>query len=421
LRKTYISSESMGGVVLLLSAVAALIWVNSDAWASYEALIHMKLGLRLGDFVFERDLRFLVNDGLMTFFFLVAGMEIRHALHDGALANWQQAALPLVAACGGVLLPALIFASLNFDEVRLRGWAVPTATDIAFAVGILALLGRTIPANLRIILLSLAIIDDVMAVIIIALFYSSGLELFGVVVALLGLAWVFLWQRLRISSAWFYCLPAAILWLGLWQTGIHPSLAGVVLGLVTPPRLSTSRHDLLQQITQILERLHKIEEKGDEEKRLLRQIHNHQRDMVAPVIRVPLILQPWVTFGVMPVFAFANAGVRFGELDFGFEGSSLIVLGIGGGLLLGKPLGVVIASYLAVKSGLCRLPPQLDWAGMVLVGLLAGIGFTMAIFVAMLAFVDVHYLAAAKIGILVGSGLSALIGLGFGLIYRSRW
>jgi len=387
LRISFISRESMGGVILLISAILALIWANSAVHDSYHALLGMKLDLDFKYFSFNQDVHFIINDGLMTFFFLIAGMEIRHALHEGALSNWQQAALPLVAACGGVLVPALIFASLNFDDVRLRGWAVPTATDIAFAVGILALLGRAIPANLRIILLSLAIIDDVIAVMIIALFYSSGLDFSGALIALLGVAWVFLWQRLGFASAWFYCLPAALLWFGLWQTGIHPSLAGVILGLVTPPFLVASKN---------------------------------QRYLVAPVIRVPLVLQPWVTFGVMPLFAFANAGVRFTEIDFNFEGTSLIIVGASAGLLLGKPLGVLAASYLAVKLGLCRLPPQLDWAGMALVGLLAGIGFTMAIFVSMLAFDDSHYLAAAKIGILTGSALSALVGLGFGLVYRTR-
>jgi len=418
-KKHAISGESMGGGGLLACAALALIWVNSPMQASYEALLHMPLRFGFFGFSFEKDLHFLINDGLMTFFFLIAGMEIRHALHDGALKNWQQAALPLVAACGGVIIPAVIFVFFNFDASRLRGWAVPTATDIAFAVGILALLGRAIPANLRIILLSLAIIDDVIAVMIIAVFYSSGLDPQGLILVMLGLGWVFLWQYIAFASAWAYCLPAAILWLGLWQTGIHPSLAGVVLGVVTPVHLTTSRSELLRKMRWILDQLQRSERdrEGEEEKHLLRQIRNHQRDMVAPIIRVPLVLQPWVTFGVMPIFAFANAGVRLSEFDLSAEGTGMILLGVSVGLLIGKPLGVLVTSYLAVRFGLCRLPPQLDWAGMVLVGLLAGIGFTMAIFVAMLAFDDVYYLAAAKIGILTGSGLSALLGLGFGFFY----
>jgi len=422
LRNKRISAESMGGVALLISATIALIWVNSDLYHSYEALIHMPIGFRLGDFVLEKDVHFLINDGLMTFFFLVAGMEIRHALHDGALANWRQAALPLVAACGGVVMPALVFISLNMQEGRMIGWAVPTATDIAFAVGILALLGRAIPANLRIILLSLAIIDDVIAVIIIALFYSSSLDWQGAMIALFGLALIFLWQRMRVASAWFYCLPAAIIWFGLWQTGIHPSLAGVVLGLVTPPHLVAPRHELLNHIARSLQQLQKSggKEPQIKEPQILHQIRKNGRDLMAPLVRVPLILQPWVTFGVMPIFAFANAGVRFTDIDLTVEGTWPILFGVGGGLLLGKPVGILLASWLAVKFGLCRLPTQLDWMGMMLIGLLAGIGFTMAIFVAMLAFIDVHYLAAAKIGILAGSGLSALLGLGFGFSYRRR-
>jgi len=418
LLKKFLKSESMGGVVLLVSAAIALIWSNSAALGSYEALMKMELGFRIGHFVFERNVHFLINDGLMTFFFLVAGMEMRHALHDGALANMKQAALPLVAACGGVAMPALIFVCLNGEEARLIGWAIPTATDIAFAIGVLALLGRAIPADLRIILLSLAIIDDVIAVVIIALFYSDGLDMNGAVLAMAGVAWVFLWQRIGVASAWGYCLPAIILWFGLLKTGIHPSLAGVILGLVTPPRLVSSRIELLGQMARALRKLQNRDEK--EEQYLLQQIRKNQRDLIAPIIRVPLVLQPWVSFGVMPIFAFANAGVPLTNIDFSHVGMGEILFGVGGGLLIGKPLGVLAASYLAVKIGLCRLPPQLDWMGMTLIGLLAGIGFTMAIFVAMLAYADPYYLAAAKIGILVGSCLSVLLGLGFGLFYCAR-
>jgi len=410
----------MGGIILLISAAIALIWANSPFHASYESLLHLPLAFRIGDFIFEKNLHFFINDGLMTFFFLIAGMEIRHALHDGALANWQGAALPLVAACGGVIVPALIFLSLNGASARFVGWAVPTATDIAFAVGILALLGRAIPVNLRIILLSLAIIDDVIAVIIIALFYSTGLDIYGAVIAVFGLGLVFLWQKMRIVSAWAYCVPASILWFGLMKTGIHPSLAGVVLGLVTPVHLIMSKPKLLEKMRHAVEQLPCALEKAPQGYHLLRQIRNHQRDLMAPIIRVPLILTPWVTFGVMPSFAFANAGVRLAEVDLSVEGSMAIMFGVGAGLVVGKPFGVLAVSWLAIRLGLCRLPEQLDWVGMALIGILAGIGFTMAIFVAMLAFVDAPYLAAAKIGILIGSCLSALLGLGFGLIYRSR-
>jgi len=420
IRNQWISKEAMGGLALLISAAFALIWANSPFHKSYDALLHVPLSFRIGDFFFEKDLHFFINDGLMTFFFLVAGMEIRHALHDGALARWQQAALPLVAACGGVIMPALIFLSLNANSVRLSGWAVPTATDIAFAVGILALLGRAIPANLRIILLSLAIIDDVIAVIIIALFYSSGLDASGALIAFLGLVLVFLWQKLRIASAWGYCLPAAILWFGLMQIGIHPSLAGVVLGLVTPVHLMASRTQLLEKMRNAVERLPQNGQETEQERHVLRQIRVSGRDLIAPIIRVPLILAPWASFGVMPVLAFANAGVRLADIDLSVAGSLPILFGVGAGLFIGKPLGVLAATWLAVKFKLCRLPPQLDWAGMALVGILAGIGFTMALFVAMLAFIDAHYLAAAKIGILVGSFLSAFLGLGFGLLYRRR-
>jgi len=314
------------------------------------------------------------------------------------------------------------FLSLNAGLEQSVGWAIPTATDIAFAVGILALLGSTIPANLRIILLSLAIIDDVIAVMIIAIFYSNGLDMNGAIITFLGISLVFLWQKMHIASAWAYVMPAAILWFGLLKTGIHPSLAGVVLGLVTPPRLVKSKQELLQHMRFAVAQLSKNQEQATSKTtQLLKNLSQSQRDLVAPIIRVPLVLSPYVTFGVMPIFAFANAGVRLGDVDLSMAGALPLLLGIGGGLLIGKPLGVLAASNLAVKIGLCRLPPQLDWAGMTLIGLLAGIGFTMAIFIAMLAFVDAPpFLAVAKMGILTGSFLSALLGLGFGLFYCRR-
>ncbi|KEG19891.1 Na+/H+ antiporter NhaA [Bartonella bacilliformis] len=415
----FLHIEAMSGGVLLLAAAIALILANSKYTSLYEAFWHTPLGFNFGYFNLSWDLHFWVNDILMTVFFLVAGMEIRREIHEGALASVKQAILPIVAAIGGVCIPAIIYLSFNFNGGHIYGWAVPTATDIAFALGILALLGKVIPSNLHIILLSLAIIDDIMAVLIIAFFYSTNLDPSGLAIAAAGIALVFFFQWISFASAWLYVLPGAIIWWGLMVTGIHPSLAGVILGMMTPV---FPTRNLVSPLTTLSNAIQTLQEKNTNTdlhhiSTTLKKMRKGQRDIVAPVIRIQKELHPWVAYGVMPIFAFANAGVSFANFDLSSHKSFLIVLGIIIGLCIGKPLGILVASYLAVKSGLCRLPPHVTWTGILLIGFLAGIGFTMSIFVSMLAFQDIVQLNSAKIGVLCGSGLSALAGLGYGLIY----
>ncbi|MGQ3115296.1 MAG: Na+/H+ antiporter NhaA [Hydrogenophaga sp.] len=379
----FLHIEAVSGVVLLLAAAIALIWANSPAAASYHALWHAPLTLGIGPYVSVQSLHFWINDALMAVFFLVVGMEIRREIHEGALASLPLAALPLAAALGGVLVPALIYVALNTDPTTLRGWAVPTATDIAFAVGVLALLGRSIPGNVRVLLLALAIIDDIVAVLIIAVFYSGGLDFSGLLVAGLGIFMVLGLQRIGIGSAWAYVVPGAVLWLGLLQTGAHPTLAGVVLGLMTP--------------------VLPVRLRGE-----------------APVTRVQRALHPWVAYAVMPLFALANAGVTLDGVDLASGSAQAVTLGVVLALVLGKPLGVLGASWLAVRLGLCRLPDGVTWSGVGLVGLLAGIGFTMSIFIATLAFDDAQLLGAAKLGVLLASLLAAVLGLSWGFLQAWR-
>jgi NhaA family Na+:H+ antiporter len=379
----FLHIEAVSGVVLLLAAAIALIWANSPAAASYHALWHAPLTFGIGPYVSVQSLHFWINDALMAVFFLVVGMEIRREIHEGALASLPLAALPLAAALGGVLVPALIYVALNTDPTTLRGWAVPTATDIAFAVGVLALLGRSIPGNVRVLLLALAIIDDIVAVLIIAVFYSGGLDFSGLLVAGLGIFMVLGLQRIGIGSAWAYVVPGAVLWLGLLQTGAHPTLAGVVLGLMTP--------------------VLPVRLRGE-----------------APVTRVQRALHPWVAYAVMPLFALANAGVTLDGVDLASGSAQAVTLGVVLALVLGKPLGVLGASWLAVRLGLCRLPDGVTWSGVGLVGLLAGIGFTMSIFIATLAFDDAQLLGAAKLGVLLASLLAAVLGLSWGFLQAWR-
>ncbi|MGV3653893.1 MAG: Na+/H+ antiporter NhaA [Noviherbaspirillum sp.] len=419
----FLHIEAVSGIVLLLAAAAALIWANSPAADSYHALWHTPLSIGVGGLAFSQSLHFWVNDALMTVFFLVVGMEIRREIAEGALASWQLASLPLAAALGGVVVPALIYLACNGEPAQRQGWAVPTATDIAFAVGVLALLGRGIPSNLRIFLLALAIIDDVMAVLIIAAFYSGGLDYTGLAVAVLGMLMVLGLQRMGIGTAWAYVVPGAVLWLGLLKTGAHPTLAGVVLGLMTPvfPR-RTSEHPL-DVIRRMVDKLgihaRETSPQADALSMTLKELGKAQREILPPVTRVQMALHPWVAYGVMPLFALANAGVTLDGVDLGGAASS-VVLGIVLALVLGKPLGIIAVSWIVVRLGWSRLPPGVTWSGFVLVGMLAGIGFTMSIFIAMLAFEDAALLNAAKLGVLAASLSAAVLGLAWGAVYKKR-
>ncbi|WP_369726432.1 MULTISPECIES: Na+/H+ antiporter NhaA [unclassified Bradyrhizobium] len=377
----YLHVEAVSGAVLLVAAMAAMLWANSPFAHAYHDFWNHPVVLGSGDFAFTTSLHFWINDALMTIFFLVVGLEIRRELHEGALSKFDQAVLPVVAALGGIAVPALIYLGFNSVAGRGHGWAIPTATDIAFAVGVLALLGRSIPANVRVFLLALAIIDDIVAVLIIAMFYTSGLDLSGFIIAAAGMLMVLWFQRLGFRSAFAYILPAVIVWTGLLKAGIHPTLAGVVLGLMTPAR--------------------------------------SEQETSPPVVRVQTALHPWVAYGIMPLFALANAGVSFTGTELS-GGAQFVTLGVGLALCAGKPIGVIAATWLAVRTGWCRLAPGVSWGGVCLIGLLAGIGFTMSIFIAMLAFTDDKLLDAAKLGVVLGSLVSVTLGLGWGAEYAHR-
>jgi Na+:H+ antiporter, NhaA family len=409
--------------VLLIAAALALIWANSPFADDYHALWHLPLSIGLGEFGFSKSLHFWINDALMTVFFLVVGMEIRREINEGALSKLDQAILPVVAAVGGVIVPALIYLSLNTDPVRGQGWAIPTATDIAFAVGVLALLGRSIPNNVRVFLLALAIIDDVIAVLIIAFFYSAGLQFSGFIVASVGVLMVLGFQRIGIGSALAYIVPGASVWVGFLITGVHPTLSGVVLGLMTPVRPIPMREHPLKVVSRVAKELqtgdavrtkdtHRLESP-------LRELRVANRELLPPVVRVQTALHPWVAYGIMPLFALANAGVSLTSVDLSPK-NQFVMLGVGLALVAGKPIGVIGATWLAVRLGWCRLAAGVSWGGVCLVGLLAGIGFTMSIFVAMLAFADESLLNAAKLGVLFGSLVAALLGVGWGAEYVRR-
>lgn len=420
----FLHIEAVSGAILLLAAACALIWANSPLADGYHALWHTPLTIGLGDFTFSQSLHFWINDALMTVFFLVVGMEIRREIHEGALSDPRQAALPMAAALGGVVVPALIYAALNADPAGRQGWAVPTATDIAFAVGVLALLGRSIPGNVRVFLLALAIIDDIVAVLIIAFFYSGGLQYGGFLVAILGILLVFGLQRIGVGSALAYVIPGAVVWSGLLITGAHPTLAGVALGLMTPVRSIPMREQPLDALSRAIGDLPGRKTSSDPDAGQLagplRRLRLAQRELRPPVVRVQTALHPWVAFIVMPLFALANAGVTLAGVDLSMSGPQRVMAGVAVALVAGKAVGVIGTSWLVVRLGWCRLPPGVSWSGVCLIGLLAGIGFTMSIFIAMLAFADEGLLAAAKLGVLVGSLTAAILGLAWGAMMIRR-
>ena len=395
----FISIEAASGVVLLTAAAIALVCANSPLSSAYEALWHQQLALGV-PLLPPRDLRFWVNDGLMTIFFLLVGLEVRREIHDGTLSDLRVATLPIIAALGGVVVPALLYILVGRGSEVARGWAIPTATDIAFALGVLSLIGRVPPA-LRVLLLTLAIADDIAAILVIACFYSGGLLPGQFLLVAAGIALVLLLQAVGIRTAFAYVLPGALLWLGMLRAGMHPTLAGVVLGLLTPVTadfgLAARRRAPRSCDSQ------PVPDAG------LPRVPEPP-----PMLRVEAILHPYVAFGIMPLFAFANAGVSLGGIDLAAAAPRAVSGGIVLGLVLGKPLGIILAALAAVRLKICVLPQGVGWRELLLLGVLGGIGFTMSMFIANLAFEDPQLLSAAKLGVLAGSAAAAALGFTLG-------
>jgi len=378
---TLFRHDAAGGVILLLAAVLALILDNSRlAWFS-ETLLQTQLSISLGEWALDKPLLLWINDGLMAIFFLLVGLEIKRELLVGELATFDRAILPVIAAIGGMVLPAIIYTLINIgDSVALRGWAIPTATDIAFAVGVLAILGNRVPTSLKAFLLALAIIDDLGAIIIIALFYTSDLSWLSLGLAAAGIGLLASLNLSGVTRVAPYALTGIFIWVCVLKSGVHATLAGVVVALAIP--------------------LQGADETG-----------------ASPLERLEHNLAPWVMFGVMPLFAFANAGVSLAGMSFGSIFAP-IPLGVALGLLVGKTAGIFGAVWLAVRWRIAAAPEGATADQVLGVAMLAGIGFTMSLFIGMLAFPDPTYAAPLRLGVLVGSLLSAVGGyllLRFGL------
>ncbi|HET9942069.1 MAG TPA: Na+/H+ antiporter NhaA [Terriglobia bacterium] len=410
----FLAIEAASGILLMITAAVALLWANSPWRTSYADLWHIPIGFSVGDYAFQRDLHFWINDGLMTIFFFVVGLEIRRELHGGELSELRRAALPVAAAVGGMLVPASIYYFLNAGRASASGWAVPMATDIAFAVGALALLANRVPPALRVLLLALAVIDDVGAIIVIALFYSATLNGLGFVVFGLGIVCILLLHVLGIRSALAYVAPAVVIWTGAYIAGVHPTLAGVVVGLLTPAIAWYDTAGFLHKIETGIRSLRNHDVSGDRELiPHLDALKAANREAVSPVERLQHQLHGWVAFGIMPLFALANAGVPIGQISF--DGDALWVFcGVVIGLMFGKPIGILAVSWIAVRLRVAALPTGVGWSHIAVVGMVGGIGFTMALFIAQLAFPAGPLLETAKIAILCGSALAGVLALLFG-------
>jgi len=409
--ESFLSIEASSGVVLLAAAVLALILANSPWRTAYEAVLHTPIGLRVGRVAFERDLHFWINDGLMVVFFFVVGLEIKRELYAGELSQIRRAALPAFAALGGMLVPAGIYHFWNAGTPAAGAWGVPMATDIAFAVGVLALLGKRVPPALRILLLALAVIDDLGAIIVIAIFYSSGISVAGLVVAGSGLFLIFVMQKFGVRSPWAYVPAALVTWAGVYTTGIHPTIAGVVIGLLTPVRAWFGTEGLVEHATATVEavKTEQLAQNGHGLHARLSELDVARKEAVSPVERLQHALHGWVAFGIMPLFALANAGVSLGAARLDGDGLT-VLLGVSLGLVVGKPLGIMAFGWAAVRLHVAALPAGVGWAGLLVVGLVAGIGFTMALFIASLAFPASALGDVAKLGIFGASAVAAAMG-----------
>ncbi len=402
-----------GGLMLLIFSALALFWANSPFADSYTDFWQTELGFSTGNLHLERSLLEWVNEGLMVIFFFVLGLEIKREVTAGELASTRKAALPIAAAVGGMILPPLIYSAFNFSNpMAIEGWAIPVATDIAFTLGILTVLGGRVPLSLKIFFTAMAIADDVGGILVIALFYTSEINVSALFVAAAFFAGLLILNRWRVFSPLPYSLLGIGLWVAFLNSGVHPTLAGVLLAAVIPTRSPANVSSLMAQTDTVLNR-YEYDDTERREQALVRSLKTILDRMEPPAQRLEHELQPWVTFLILPIFALANAGVFF----VGGDGVALlnpVSLGIIFALVLGKPIGVGVFAYLATRLGVAEKPPDIEWRQFFSASVLAGIGFTISIFIAQAAFQDPGLLSNAKIGILAGSILAG--GIGWGLL-----
>ena len=411
----FTDKQSSGGIVLIAATVIALAWANSPWAESYVALWHTKLTVGVGDFSLSKDLTHWINDGLMAVFFLVVGLEIKREVLVGELSSVRNAALPVAAALGGAVVPALIYLAINAGTEGSAGWGIPMATDIAFALGVLALLGEGVPVGLKVFVTALAIVDDIVAVLVIALFYTSEIAWGALGVGAAFLVALIVANLLGVGRTLVYAVLGVGLWLCFLLSGVHATIAGVLLALTVPAVSFMDPGAFLERGRYVLDRFEKAGEKGenvlanDERQAALHALNHAAYKLEPPLHELEHALNPWVVFAIMPIFALANAGV---ELGGGIVEAltSPVALGIVLGLVVGKQLGITLFAWLAVRSGIAELPEGIGWRHVYGAGWLAGIGFTMSLFITDLAFSEDSLVETAKLGILGASLIAGVVG-----------
>jgi NhaA family Na+:H+ antiporter len=408
--------QASGGLVLLGCAILALAWANSPwAWA-YEQMLGVPLGISLGEQVLRLDLRHWINDGLMAIFFFGVGLEIKREFLVGELAQRRKAMLPIVAAVGGMVLPALIYAGFNFDGAGAKGWGIPMATDIAFALGALTILGSRIPEALKVFLVALAIVDDLGALLVIAVFYTASIEWHGIAMIVVLLLALGVANRSGIHRGSIYLVLGLGLWTGFFLSGLHATLAGVLTALFVPARVKIVPDALPRVIHRGADNIeaqamnNETDAMDPDRVAIIGAIGGTLDAATAPLQRFEHMVQPWVTYGILPAFGLFNAGVAIDATVLRTLPTA-VPLGIMVGLVLGKSIGIGLTSWLAVKTGLAELPEGSTWQQLIGTAFLAGIGFTMALFISGLAFHDTHFEREAQLAILIGSLLAAAAGI----------
>jgi NhaA family Na+:H+ antiporter len=408
----FFRTETVGGLVLLFFGLAALVIANSPLASVYERLWETMLGLGIAHHELSLSLHHWINDGLMAVFFLLVGLEIKRELLAGELSSARQAALPIACAIGGMIVPAVIYMVFNWRGVGAHGWGIPTATDIAFALGTLNLVAPRAPIGAKVLLTALAIVDDMGAVLVISLFYSEAIVWSALGWAAVTLFVLIGFNRIGVRHLWPYLLGGVVLWYFVHESGVHATVAGVALAFTIPIRTRINAFEFSREARSLLDRFDRTEtgdllvltSKGQQE--ALFSLERASEGVTAPILRLEHALHNFSAFVVMPLFAFANAGVR---ITLSMEHAE-IGLGVLAGLVLGKSLGIMTSALIAVKSGIARLPEAVTWTSLLGYACLAGIGFTMSLFIAMLAFDQPALVDAAKRGIIVGSLFAGVAG-----------
>ncbi len=438
----FIHQNTSAGLVMILFLVLALAWANSPWYKIYEDFLHYPITFGFGSSLVSYGLSHWVNDGLMTIFFFLVGLEIKREFLAGELSNREEAVLPIVAALGGMAVPALVYLAFNWGTPYAKGWAIPTATDIAFAMGALSLLGSRVPLSLKVFLTALAIADDIGAIIIIALFYGGSVQITPVIGAAIILGILFIANRLEVRSLLFYGFFSFILWIFILQSGIHATLAGVLAAMTVPfksyiserdfvhvARKSISRYEYANlangdayDVVQLPDGSEKIVYHDDagpyyslvqpESVEAIQDLQNYCTYVESPLRALERILHLWVSFLIVPLFTLCNAGIRIETSTMASAFADPVTLGVAFGLAIGKPIGIFSICFITSKLGLIRIAKDITWTHLFGAGCLAGIGFTMSLFVANLAFGNLaHRLNDAKIGILTGSFFAVFVGL----------